>query len=129
MKAIPFLLLCVTLFARAEDPRIAEITAKRKTADEAFRREMMAKLAVKPLPPMKPLKALEPTPPASVTTGTAQGIVAAGGRAQLFTPRDDTQEKLDAIQRQLDMQAEQTKLDAFRQHQIETAEKVRRLLK
>ena len=60
--------------------------------------------------------------------GSTQGIIAAGGRAQLFTPRDDTQDKLDAIQRQLDMQAEQAKLDAFRQHQIETAEKARRLL-
>lgn len=129
MKALSLLLLCAALVARAEDPRIAEITAKRKAADEALRRELMAKLTVKPLPPMKPIKALEPTPPALVTTGTAQGIVAAGGRAQLFTPRDDTQDKLDAIQRQLDMQAEQAKLDAFRQHQIETAEKARRLLK
>ena len=128
MKALPLLLLCAALIARAEDPRIAELTAKRKAADEAFQRQLAAMLTVKPLPPAKPLNALKPVPPASITTGTAQGIVAAGGRAQLFTPRDDTQDKLDAIQRQLDMQAEQAKLDAFRQHQIETAEKARRLL-
>lgn len=62
------------------------------------------------------------------TVGTPQGIIAAGGRAALWQQPDPTQDKLDAIQRQLDMQAEQAKLDAFRQHQIETAEKARRLL-
>lgn len=61
--------------------------------------------------------------------GTTQGVIAVGGRASLWQQPDQTQEKLDAIQRQLDMQAAQQKLDAFRQHQIETAEKLRRLSK
>ena len=75
-------------------------------------------------------EARAPTQPATraSTVGTPQGIIAAGGRAALWQQPDPTQDKLDAIQRQLDMQAEQAKLDAFRQHQIETAEKARRLL-
>lgn len=68
-------------------------------------------------------------PTRASTVGTPQGIIAAGGRASLWQQPDQTQEKLDAIQRQLDMQAAQQKLDAFRQHQIETAEKLRRLSK
>ena len=65
-------------------------------------------------------------PTRASTVGTPQGIIAAGGRASLWQPSDPTQDKLDAIQRQLDMQAEQAKLDAFRQHQIENAEQFRR---
>ena len=56
-------------------------------------------------------QARQQAPTQASTVGTAQGIIAAGGRAQLFTPRDDTQEKLDAIQRQLDMQAAQQRFD------------------
>jgi len=122
MKALLFLSLCVTLVVRAEDPRIADITAKRKADDDAFRRELIAKLAVKPLPPMEPIKkSREPAAPTAVVVGTA----ATGGGVRLLKPCDDAQAKLDAIKRQLDMQAEQAKLEAFRQHQIENAKAFR----
>lgn len=114
-----------SVFARAYaalEREYAGTAASREPSHPMFLADSVAKQ-------METLREPQPAnPPSRANTfGTPQGIIAAGGRAQLFTPRDDTQDKLDAIQRQLDMQAEQQKLDAFRQHQLETAEKFRRM--
>jgi len=65
----------------------------------------------------------------SATTSSARGIIAAGGRADLWKPRDATQDKFDDIQQQIDMQENQRKLDEFRAHQQDVADRLRHAAK